>query len=78
MAKAISYRRFSSGSQATGDSLKRQTEAAQAYCDAHGDELDVSFVDAGMSAYRGKNATQGALARLVELAEQCTFNPGPS
>jgi DNA invertase Pin-like site-specific DNA recombinase len=76
MAKAISYRRFSSGAQTTGDSLKRQTEAAQAYCDANGDELDVSFVDAGMSAYRGKNATQGALARLVELAKHGTFEPG--
>jgi hypothetical protein len=75
MARAISYRRFSSGAQASGDSLKRQTEAAQAYCDAHGDILDVSFIDAGMSAYRGKNATQGALRRLVELAEQGAFEP---
>jgi DNA invertase Pin-like site-specific DNA recombinase len=76
MAKAISYRRFSSGQQAKGDSLKRQTEAAQAYCDAHGDDLDLSFVDPGMSAYRSKNATEGALKRLVELAEEGMFEPG--
>ena len=76
MPKAISYRRFSSTQQARGDSLRRQTEAAEAYCRAHGDELDLDFVDAGMSAYRGKNATEGALKRFVELAEAGTFEPG--
>jgi DNA invertase Pin-like site-specific DNA recombinase len=76
MARAISYRRFSSAQQATGDSLRRQIELAQSYCDEHGDELDPSFVDEGVSAFRGKNATTGALARLVELAEAGNIEKG--
>ena len=76
MAKVISYRRFSSAQQARGDSLRRQTEAAEDYCLGHGDDLDLDFVDAGMSAYRGRNATDGALKRFVELAEAGTFEPG--
>src|SRR5947208_1843855 len=76
MARAISYWRFSSGAQATGDSLRRQTEAARAYCEAQGDELDLSFVDAGVSAYRGRNGTEGDLKRLVELAKAGKFEPG--
>jgi hypothetical protein len=54
MVKAISYKRVSLRRQVKGEGLGRQDDDAQDYCDLTGDKLDESFVDAGMSAYRGK------------------------
>jgi hypothetical protein len=76
MAKAISYRRVSLGRQALGDGLRRQDDAALHYCEEKGDQLDETFIDAGMSAYRGKNAAVGRLGRIMELAEAGTWEPG--
>lgn len=59
---AFSYRRFSSAQQKDGNSIKRQTDAAQAWCDANGYELSSSnFEDLGVSAFKGANAEVGAL-----------------
>jgi hypothetical protein len=76
MAKAISYRRVSLGRQALGDGLRRQDDAALQYCEEKGDQLDETFIDAGMSAYRGKNAAVGRLGRIMDLAEAGTWEPG--
>ena len=76
MAKAISYRRVSSGRQLLGEGLGRQDDDALLYCERTGDELDEAFIDAGMSAYRGKNAAVGRLGRIMELAEARTWEPG--
>jgi DNA invertase Pin-like site-specific DNA recombinase len=76
MATAISYRRVSSGRQLLGEGLGRQDDAALQYCEQKGDQLDEAFVDAGMSAYRGKNAAVGRLGRIMELAEAGTWKPG--
>jgi len=76
MAKAISYRRVSLGRQALGDGLRRQDDTADQYCEEKGDRLDETFIDAGMSAYRGKNAAVGRLGRIMELAEAGTWEPG--
>jgi DNA invertase Pin-like site-specific DNA recombinase len=76
MAKAISYRRVSSGRQLLGEGLGRQDDDALQYCERTGDELDEAFIDAGMSAYRGKNAAVGRLGRIMELAEARTWEPG--
>ncbi|HEU0217302.1 MAG TPA: recombinase family protein, partial [Stellaceae bacterium] len=76
MAKAISYRRVSLQRQIKGEGLGRQDDAAQDYCDLTGDQLDATFVDAGMSAFRGKNAAIGRLARFLELAETGTWEHG--
>lgn len=61
---AYSYIRFSSPAQMKGDSLRRQTEASEAYAAEHGMYIDYSLhlQDLGISAYHGKNAAQGALA----------------
>ena len=67
--KAFSYTRFSSLAQAGGDSVRRQTAAAKAWCETHGVELVEDFADLGVSAFRGKNATDGALAVFMRLAE---------
>lgn len=65
--KAYSYRRFSSGRQASGHSLERQTEAARLWCAERGYVLDESlaFSDLGVSAYSGANASRGALAGFL-------------
>src|SRR5689334_6886495 len=66
MRKAFSYLRFSRPEQMKGDSLRRQLEASAKYADEHGLELDESLQDRGVSAYRGKNRTEGALARFLD------------
>lgn len=67
----FSYRRFSSGRQASGHSLERQTEAARRWCKEKGYVLDESLAlsDLGISAYSGDNATRGALAGFLSAIE---------
>lgn len=69
--RAISYVRFSSRNQASGDSLTRQLDATRRYCESVGLFLDesVTLRDLGVSAWRGKNAKRGALAQLLDLAD---------
>jgi DNA invertase Pin-like site-specific DNA recombinase len=58
--QAYSYVRFSSPGQATGDSLRRQTEMAEAYAKERGLQLNnSSFRDLGISAFSGSNRTEG-------------------
>jgi DNA invertase Pin-like site-specific DNA recombinase len=70
--KAYSYVRFSTPEQAKGDSLRRQTEQAEAYAKLHGLDLDTefSFKDLGVSAFRGKNARTGALKGFLDKVEE--------
>ena len=67
----FSYRRFSSGRQASGHSLDRQTESARRWCSEKGYLLDESLAlsDLGVSAYSGDNASRGALAGFLSAAE---------
>jgi DNA invertase Pin-like site-specific DNA recombinase len=72
---AYSYIRFSDPSQAKGDSLRRQTEAAAAWCKKHGLRLDAATTlrDLGKSAYTGehrRNPDRHALAAFLKLVEQ--------
>ena len=67
--KAYSYVRFSTPEQAKGNSLKRQTEAAEEYAKEHGFELDVSLRDLGISAYSGSNRSEGAFGRFLAAVE---------
>lgn len=64
---AISYVRFSTIEQLGGDSIRRQTEATEAYCKRNGLRLTDEFRlrDLGKSAYKGihRSAT-GALGQL--------------
>ncbi len=70
MTKAFSYLRFSTPDQIRGDSFRRQTEAARAYADRHGLELDdLTFHDLGVSAFRGANAVEGALGQFVAAVD---------
>ena len=67
---AISYTRFSSAAQAAGDSERRQTEAAQAYCLKHGLVLTDKYrlQDSGKSAYKGIH--RSATSALGQLEKQ--------
>src|SRR4051812_28631745 len=71
---AYSYVRFSSPEQAKGDSLRRQDDAAQEWCQRNNVRLDTStsFRDLGKSAYLGehrKNPDRHDLARFLKLVE---------
>src|SRR5690242_9369427 len=64
---AVSYLRFSTPEQAKGDSLRRQTEASEKWCDRNGLALDTTIRDLGVSAHRGKHRSdKAALGRFLE------------
>src|SRR5262245_18865295 len=73
-AIAYSYIRFSHPDQAKGDSVRRQTEAAAAWCKSNNIRLDTSITlrDLGKSAFTGqhrKNPDRHALAAFLKLVE---------
>jgi DNA invertase Pin-like site-specific DNA recombinase len=69
--RVYSYRRFSSGRQATGHSIERQSASARAWCLENKYTLDeeLAISDLGVSAYSGKNAAEGALAIFLAAAK---------
>lgn len=66
--RVYSYIRMSTPEQRRGNSFRRQTETAQRWAEADGLELDTSLNlnDEGVSAFRGANASDGALGRFLE------------
>jgi DNA invertase Pin-like site-specific DNA recombinase len=75
---AYSYIRFSSPEQARGDSLRRQTELAAAYCKKRGWKLDdtLSLRDLGVPAFRGQNALVGNLRTFLNAIDRGTVQAG--
>jgi DNA invertase Pin-like site-specific DNA recombinase len=74
-ARCYSYIRFSTPSQSTGDSLRRQTEDAAAWALRNGLTLDDSTTlrDLGKSAFKGNhrlNPDRNALAAFLKLVEE--------
>jgi DNA invertase Pin-like site-specific DNA recombinase len=69
-----SYVRFSTPEQLEGDSLRRQTQSANEWCEHNGVHLDTSLSlrDLGVSAFKGKHRTDDkhALAQFLKLAER--------
>lgn len=71
MSIAFSYVRFSSKKQEQGDSVRRQTALARAHADQHGLVLDErSYQDLGISAFKGKNAVEGALGAFIDAVDR--------
>lgn len=66
--RAYSYVRWSTAEQSDGDSLRRQTEAAERYCERNKLTLDTEFTlrDMGISAYSGKNIDQGKFGVFLD------------
>lgn len=70
MPLAFSYIRFSSEKQELGDSLRRQLKLADDYAAQHGLTLDTkSYRDLGISAFKGKNAADGALGLFLKAVD---------
>ena len=76
--KAYSYIRFSSSEQEKGDSLRRQVQASEDYAKRNGLILDRSLrmTDRGLSAYKGRHKTKGALGEFLKLVEAGQIEPG--
>ncbi|MER9299651.1 recombinase family protein [Mesorhizobium sp. M0621] len=68
---AYSYIRWSSAIQGEGDSFRRQKHLAEKWCQRNGVLLadDKIMVDAGVSAFRGKNLKEGAISAFVTSAK---------
>lgn len=77
-AKAYSYLRFSTPEQIRGDSVRRQSDAAEAYAARHNLELDGSlrFEDRGISGFTGANVRQGALGQFLRAVDDGIVTPG--
>ena len=76
MSLVYSYVRFSSKKQEQGDSLRRQTEQADAWIARNGHTLADSYIDPGVSAFRGKHRHKKALSRFLQLVENGTIKKG--
>jgi DNA invertase Pin-like site-specific DNA recombinase len=76
MPRAYSYARWSDPKQGRGDSRRRQDDPAVRYCEKHKLDLDESFVDPGISAYRGKNRHEGALGNFIKQIDAGTITAG--
>ena len=76
MKAAYNYQRFSSMKQSSGDSLRRQSTAAQEFCKIHSLKLVDTFTDSGVSGYKGKNFShESALSQFLRLVENETIQP---
>jgi DNA invertase Pin-like site-specific DNA recombinase len=65
--RAYSYIRFSTPTQAAGNSLKRQTALSEAWAQKKGLTLDASLrmSDLGVSAFTEENRTEGSLGTFL-------------
>jgi DNA invertase Pin-like site-specific DNA recombinase len=68
--RAYSYIRFSRPEQMRGDSLRRQKAAADDWAKAKGIVIDETLQDLGVSGFRGRNRTEGALSKFLALVEE--------
>lgn len=74
---AVSYVRFSSARQLGNDSLRRQVALSEQYAAANNLKLDDTlFLDQAVSAFKGKNRTEGALSRFIEAVKDGTVPAG--
>jgi DNA invertase Pin-like site-specific DNA recombinase len=71
MKIAYSYIRFSTPEQLKGDSKRRQMALSKSWCELNKFTLDESLhlFDQGVSAFKGKNATQGKLGAFIKAVE---------
>jgi len=77
MATAYSYIRWSSDKQTEGDSNRRQQDAASIYAAKHGLTLaHKTYRDAGISAFKGKNAEKGELSLFLKAVDNGSIEPG--
>lgn len=73
---AVVYMRWSSTEQSKGSSLERQRRDCRRHAAAKGWKVIREIVDDGVSAFRGRNASEGALAAFVDAVEAGAYAPG--
>jgi archaellum component FlaC len=76
MRTAYSYARFSTLDQQTGDSERRQAKQAEDYAKEHNFKLVSLGVDGGLSAYSGKNISEGILGYFIKEVEAGKISKG--
>ena len=74
--EAISYCRFSTAIQASGDSLRRQLKLSDDYAKKHDLRINRTLTDKGISGFRGANLQQGALGAFIKAIEMRKVKPG--
>jgi DNA invertase Pin-like site-specific DNA recombinase len=67
---------MSSAEQAKGDSARRQLEQSQWYAEENNLTLIEDLRDIGISAFRGANAAEGALAEFLSAIRKKKVKPG--
>lgn len=73
--EAISYSRFSTAIQASGDSLRRQLKLSDDYAKKHNLHINRTLTDKGVSGFRGANLQQGALGAFIKAIEMGKVKP---
>lgn len=75
---AYHYLRFSSSKQRTGNSVGRQLAWAKKWCEEKGVILDdtLSISDHAVSAFKGKNRTEGGLSNFLAACRQGRVRKG--
>jgi DNA invertase Pin-like site-specific DNA recombinase len=81
MTTAYSLIRFSTRSQAAGDSFRRQSGLAPPFCQKQNLALDTSLHESdvrnhGVSAFKGDNLVKGALAKFLTLVDAGVVEAG--
>jgi DNA invertase Pin-like site-specific DNA recombinase len=77
--RAYSYVRFSTAEQRKGDSLARQEKLRTAWLACNPEfvlDHTLKLQDLGVSAFKGKNATDGKLAAFIAAVEDGRVEPG--
>ena len=74
--EAISYSRFSTAIQATGDSLRRQLRLSDDYAKKYNLQINRTLTDKGISGFRGANLQHGALGAFIKAIEMGKVKPG--
>ena len=74
--KAYSYLRISNDQQKVGDGIRRQMEASKTYAIQHGYDLVETMSDIGISAFKGKNITEGALGVFIAAIDSGNIEAG--
>lgn len=75
-AEAIVYIRYSDPRQEKGESLSRQEELTQQFCDRHGLTIVERVYDLGRSAWKGHHLRDGNLGKLTRRIEERLIAPG--
>lgn len=74
--ECVNYIRWSSTEQSKGSSLERQRSECRAHAERHGWSMKAEIVDDGVSAFKGRHASEGNLARFVEDVEAGRYPNG--